>query len=246
MGDGAALVVRWRTALRLGRISNLPTVWSNVTAATVLSGSAAPSGAMIALALACSSFYVGGMFLNDVFDREYDARVRPDRPIPAGAVTAGEVLVAGFGLLAAGLVLTAAIARAARPDAVGGAITSASALAAAIVLYDVWHKGNPIAPLLMGLCRVLVYVTTAATLAGGLPGAVTVGALVLLAYLVLLTAVARHPVLGARAWLVAVLIAGIALVDGAAAALAGRPDLAVACVGAFGLTLLLQRWVAGT
>lgn len=238
--------MRWRTALRLGRISNLPTVWSNVTAATVLAGAAAPSGGMLALALACSCFYVGGMFLNDAFDRRHDARVRPDRPIPAGAAATSEVLVAGFALLAAGLVLTAAIAGATRPDAVAGAIASASALAGAILLYDVWHKGNPIAPLLMGLCRVLVYVTTSTTLDGGLPGAVVAGALAVLVYVIGLTAVARHPVLGARSGLVALLIAGIALVDGAAAALAGRPDLALACVGAFGLTLLLQRWVAGT
>jgi 4-hydroxybenzoate polyprenyltransferase len=238
--------VRWHTALRLGRISNLPTVWSNVTAASVLAGAVVPSGGILGLALACSCFYVGGMFLNDAFDREHDARVRPDRPIPAGAAAASEVLIVGFGLLAAGLVSTAAIARAVRPDAVGEAIASAAALAGAILLYDVWHKDNPMAPLLMGLCRVLVYVTTAATLTAALPGAVVVGAAVILAYLILLTAVARHPVLGARSWLVAVLIAGIALVDGAATALAGRPDLALACVGAFGLTLVLQRWVAGT
>jgi 4-hydroxybenzoate polyprenyltransferase len=238
--------VRWHTALRLGRISNLPTVWSNVTAATVLAGAAAPSGAMLALALACSCFYVGGMFLNDAFDREHDARVRPDRPIPAGAVETSEVLVVGFAMLAAGLVSTAMIARAVRPDAVGAAIAAATALAGAILLYDVWHKGNQIAPLLMGLCRVLVYVTTAATLTGSVAGAVLAGSLAILVYLIVLTAVARHPILGERPWLIAVLIAGIALVDGAATALAGRPDLALACAGAFGLTLWLQRWVAGT
>lgn len=238
--------MRWHTALRLGRISNLPTVWSNVTAATVLAGAAAPSGGMLAIALACACFYVGGMFLNDAFDREHDARMRPDRPIPAGAVATSEVLVVGFGLLSAGLVLTAMIARAVRPDAVGAAIAAATVLAGAVLLYDVWHKANPIAPLLMGLCRVLVYVTTAATLTGTVPGAVTAGALAILVYLIVLTAVARHPVLGERPWLIAVLIAGIALVDGAATALAGRPDLALACIGAFGLTLVLQRWVAGT
>lgn len=238
--------MRWHTALRLGRISNLPTVWSNVTAATVLAGAAAPSPGMLVLALACSCFYVGGMFLNDAFDREHDARVRPDRPIPAGAVSPSEVLVVGFGLLAAGLVLTTIVAHAVRPEAVGAAIASAAALAGAILLYDVWHKGNPIAPLLMGLCRVLVYVTAAATLTGAVPGAVVTGAMVMLVYLIGLTAVARHPVLGARPGLVSVLIAGIALVDAVAVAVAGRPDLAFACVGAFGLTLVLQRWVAGT
>ncbi len=33
----------WRTALKLGRVSNLPTVWSNVIAATALAGGA-PGG----------------------------------------------------------------------------------------------------------------------------------------------------------------------------------------------------------
>ena len=35
------------------------------------------------------------------------------------------------------------------------------ALAAAIVLYNWHHKENPLGPLVMGLCRVLVYVAAA-------------------------------------------------------------------------------------
>ena len=31
-----------------------------------------------------SLFYIGGMYLNDAFDREFDARARPDRPDPGG------------------------------------------------------------------------------------------------------------------------------------------------------------------
>ncbi len=235
-----------RTALRLGRISNLPTVWTNVLAAAVLAGVTARSLALLGIAVACSCFYVGGMFLNDAFDREIDARMRPDRPIPAGMVEAREVFLAGFALLGLGIVLAAAIAMVTGDGAVGGTLVSAVALAGAILLYDSWHKGNPLAPLVMGLCRVLVYTTTAAILTGTVPAAVLAGALVLLAYLIGLTSVARHAVFGARGWLVAGLIAGIALLDGALIALAGAPALGVWCLAAFGLTLALQRWVPGT
>jgi 4-hydroxybenzoate polyprenyltransferase len=42
------------------------------------------------------------------------------------------------------------------------------------------------------------------------------------------------------------MIAGIALVDALALASWSHPGLAVVAVAAFGLTLVLQRWVAGT
>ena len=64
-------------ALRLGRVSNLPTVTSNVLAAIALAGGT-PSGLRIAVAcVAMSMMYVAGMFLNDAFDREIDASERP-------------------------------------------------------------------------------------------------------------------------------------------------------------------------
>lgn len=185
----------WETALRLGRVSNLPTVWTNVVAATVLAGAPVGSGAVLAVALACSLFYVGGMFLNDAFDREFDARVRPERPIPSGVVSAGHVFGVGFGLLAAGLAVAAATARLVLGTATSGVLPGL-ALAGAIVLYDAWHKANPLAPVLMGVCRVLVYVTTAATLTGRVSAGVVGGALVLLAYLIGLTYVARQENLG--------------------------------------------------
>jgi 4-hydroxybenzoate polyprenyltransferase len=182
--------VTWQVALRLGRVSNLPTVWTNVLAATVLAG--APLGAGVAgIALACSLFYVGGMFLNDAFDRQFDARTRPERPIPSGVVHAGEVFAYGFGLLAAGLALAATTAHLVIGNATPG-VVSGGALAAAILLYDAWHKTNPAAPVVMGLCRVLVYLTASATLVGTVGPAVFGGAIVLLAYLIGLTYVARQ------------------------------------------------------
>jgi len=145
----------WPVALRLGRVSNLPTVWTNVAAAAVLAAAPVGGAAVVAVALACSLFYVGGMFLNDAFDREFDARARPERPIPAGLVRAREVLAYGFGLLGGGILLAGLVARLVLGGAVPG-LVAGTALATAILVYDAWHKANPAAPVLMGLCRVLV------------------------------------------------------------------------------------------
>jgi 4-hydroxybenzoate polyprenyltransferase len=177
-----------RTYLQLGRVSNLPTVWTNVLAGAVLSGAPLAPGALLLAAAALSLFYVGGMLLNDAFDRKWDAAMRPERPIPSGRVGAREVFGAGFGLLGVGLVLVAA-------SGGRGAAAAGLALAGTIVLYDAWHKGNPLSPLLMGLCRVLVYVTAALAVSGRITDAVVAGAAVLLAYLIGLSYAAKQETL---------------------------------------------------
>src|SRR5262249_61685549 len=88
--------------LTLGRVSNLPTVWTNVLTGAVLAGGAWHDGRTGIVLVAMSLFYVGGMYLNDYFDRGIDARERPGRPIPAGDVAADLVAIVGLGLLAAG------------------------------------------------------------------------------------------------------------------------------------------------
>src|SRR5689334_3651974 len=100
------------------------------------------------------------MYLNDAFDRRFDAQNRPERPIPSGAVSATAVLTLGFGMLLSGTAIAGTIGF---DRAQGGtAGERALLLAAVIVLYDIWHKNNPLSPVLMGMCRVLVYVTAAA------------------------------------------------------------------------------------
>jgi 4-hydroxybenzoate polyprenyltransferase len=175
--------------LLLGRVSNLPTVWTNTLAGAALAGADVGPGRLTLLALAFSLLYTGGMYLNDAFDRESDARERPERPIPSGLIGVGRVFTIGFGLLAAGiLTVAAATARGA-----GGAATwSAVLLAGVITAYDAWHKANPLSPVVMGLCRVLVYVTAALAVAGRVGPAVVAGAVVLLCYLIGLTYVAKQ------------------------------------------------------
>jgi 4-hydroxybenzoate polyprenyltransferase len=182
--------VKLRAALELGRVSNLPTVWTNVMAGVALTGAPIRAASVAALCLSLSLFYTGGMFLNDAFDREIDARERPERPIPSGRVTALEVFTAGFGQLAAGLAVLCAHAAVAAPT-VWAPLISGLVLAGLIVAYDVNHKKNRLSPVVMGLCRVFVYVTAAVSV-GEINGGVIEGGLVLLSYLIGLTYVARQ------------------------------------------------------
>jgi hypothetical protein len=286
------------TALKLGRISNLPTVWTNVGVGVALSGGALALGPFAALVVALSLFYVGGMFLNDAYDREFDSRHRPDRPIPSGQVSAVQVFGFGYGMLAIGLAIVTGVAWSAVGPAVWRAVISGAALGGAIVLYDAWHKQNPLSPLVMGSCRVLVYVTAAVSVTGSLGANVPWAAGALLCHLIGVTYLAKQEhldrvgslwplgflgaplVYGASlapehtlalfyvAVLAAIdafalhrfrrrgrgdvpravitLLAGICVLDAMALAGHGFSALSVLAFAGFGLTLALQRWVAGT
>ena len=231
---------RLQIYLRLGRVSNLPTVWTNVAAGIVLAGARPGALVYVYAAIALSCFYVGGMFLNDAFDREIDARERPERPIPSGAIAAAEVFAIGYGLLAAGLVLIAA--RAARPTAVVAALL----LAGMIVLYDSWHKQNPASPVLMGACRWLVYATAALGFGGALSRPVVAGATSLFAYLIGLTYAAKQEQPGRlrSLWPLALLI--VPLVYGRGALFGGVVAVCVylLLVGVVVATVVLLRGTA--
>ena len=177
--------------LLLGRVSNLPTVWTNTLAGATLASAAVAPGRVILLAAAFSLLYTGGMYLNDAFDRKVDARERPERPIPSGRVRAGSVFAIGFGLLGMGI-LTVAAAALCLPGGGLGAVASGALLAGVITAYDAWHKANPLSPVVMGLCRVLVYLTAALAVASAIGPAVWGGAVVLLSYLIGLTYVAKQ------------------------------------------------------
>jgi 4-hydroxybenzoate polyprenyltransferase len=134
--------------------------------------------------------YLAGMFLNDAFDRTIDAIERPDRPIPSGQVSAAEVFGVGFLLLAFGVLGITGLSVA--TGAGWEPVASVVGLAIAIVFYDMHHKRNPLAPFVMGLCRVGVYTTAALATGATLCSALLVGCGALLAYLIGLTYVARQ------------------------------------------------------
>ena len=61
-------LARLSLMLKIGRVSNLPTVWTNVVAGAFLAGVATDTVTLLWLMLAVTLFYTGGMYLNDAFD----------------------------------------------------------------------------------------------------------------------------------------------------------------------------------
>jgi 4-hydroxybenzoate polyprenyltransferase len=186
-----------QVALRLGRVSNLPTVWTNVLAGLALTvaggqaGHVAGTNQIIVLMIAMTFFYLGGMYLNDAFDADIDAAERPERPIPSGQVSATTVYVLGFGMLALGIAGLAWPGL--QPGGTGLAPAYAGvALAACITFYNWNHKNNPLSPLVMGLCRMLIYVAAGLVVTTVLPPALYIGAGMLLCYLIGLTFAAKQ------------------------------------------------------
>lgn len=107
---------------------------------------------LIAL-LACSScLYLAGMVLNDIFDREVDARERPHRPIPSGKVPLSRAVTFALALIAAGLI--ASKFAGSHQDGFQSVLL-ALMLLGCIFLYDGWAKRTPFGPIAMGSCRFL-------------------------------------------------------------------------------------------
>lgn len=194
--------------LQLARISNLPTVFSNVLVGAALAAGAGPlHWAMVVLATVVTSlFYVGGMALNDLVDRDIDAVERPQRPIPSGALSVKDATRFTFICFGAGLILTFVFAPWARHFAL--------ALLSAIVSYDLLHKRWNASLVFMGLCRTLVYAlaaafsSTAHTRPDTMIGVVVLGTLLAL-YIIGLTVVAQKEARGSfgfRRWLAAAMI----------------------------------------
>lgn len=176
-----------RALLVLGRVSNLPTVWSNCLAGWLLGG----GGEWNRFAVLCGGatlLYVGGMYLNDAFDAEFDAEYRRERPIPSGAISRGSVWRLGLTMLVAG---TALMFLFGFSTAIFGLL-----LAASILLYDWLHKMVTFSPLLMALCRLLLYLTAASAADGGVSGLAMWSGLALAAYIVGLSYLARKEATG--------------------------------------------------
>ncbi|TLD72298.1 hypothetical protein FEM03_02785 [Phragmitibacter flavus] len=150
-----------RVWLELARISNLPTVWTNVLAGWVLAGGKW-EGEWVTLAwllLGGSLLYTGGMFLNDAADARWDREHRAERPIAMGRVKERMVWLVAVIFLAVGLGMVV----------IGGGanVWVSLALVAAIVGYDLYHKPWKGSVLVMGMCRVLLYLMAGSAVAGG-------------------------------------------------------------------------------
>jgi hypothetical protein len=176
-------VERARGYLALARISNSPTVVSNTLAGAALAGALWPDGRVVAVAVAMVLFYTAGMYLNDLCDYAIDRLRQPQRPLPSGLVSRTEATIAVVALFGIG----SALLWSAGP----AAFRSGLVLIAVIVVYDLWHKTNPLSPLLMAAARALVYFTAGLAVAGTLTNQLLLWAGLLFAYIVGLTAIAK-------------------------------------------------------
>jgi len=231
----------FKAYLDLCRVSNLPTVWTNVLAAGLIASGQFQPASFLLLALALSCFYLAGMSLNDVCDLEHDRQRRPTRPIPSGRVTVRGAWALTVTLFAGGLLL---LGLAPKPGGAGAGLL----LLAAIVAYDLRHKGNPWSVLLMAACRFLVFVVTALALTGQLSLWVLVAGGAQFVYVVAISLVARHENRRATPFslpVIPAMLAGISLLDGIVLALLfAFPWLLAGMAGAL-LTWAGQRHVRG-
>lgn len=171
-----------RLWLVLGRVSNLPTVWSNCLAGWLLAGGG-PLASLAILFAAASLLYIGGMYLNDACDAPFDREFRIERPIPAGAVSAALVFAVGTALLVSGAATLTILG--ARTFALG------TVLGVVIILYDVTHGRITFAPVLMAACRFLLYLTAASAAANGLTWKIILLAFGLAGYIGAISLLAR-------------------------------------------------------
>jgi 4-hydroxybenzoate polyprenyltransferase len=167
----------------LARISNSPTVLSNVLAGAAVAGMAEPYATVFLLAVALVLFYTAGMFLNDLCDYAVDRRERPERPLPAGIVSRLEATLVVAALFGTGAALLFYVGQA--------SFLSGMLLVAVIVLYDLWHKTNPLSPLVMAGTRVLVYLTAFLAFSSQVSGSLVSAGALLALYVVGLTYIAK-------------------------------------------------------
>ena len=157
-----------RAWLELCRISNLPTVWTNVLVGCAIASGygqrlvdgqgnqlpVLPDWPMIGvMSLAMSLFYIGGMALNDLADADVDQQERPSRPIPSGRVSKPAALNFILCCFATGLALVWFFKQ--------EAMVYSVILLALIIAYDFVHKRFSLSIFLMGACRSMVVLAAA-------------------------------------------------------------------------------------
>lgn len=184
-----------RPLLASARVANLPTVVSNVWIGVAVEGWIRAFQGLNPSFLAASAWlipsgialYLGGNLLNDWKDREWDAKHRPERALPAGVFRPTSYLLAGIALLIVGIGLALAF------HPLSACV--AAMIALAVVGYTVWHKRHPASVALVALCRALLPLLALAPLAAthsGFPVAPALPSLAIFLHVTGLSARARH------------------------------------------------------
>ncbi len=143
--------------LAAGRVANLPSVVSNVVTGVLLGGFIWSSSkwdftvlAVTALGCLVGCFlYLGGCFLNDWWDRDWDRENKPSRAVPSGRLPATALLFSALIFLVLGLVFASGL----------GSLSFGVAVLIVIfiLVYSAIHKATSWGVMAMGLCRGALY-----------------------------------------------------------------------------------------
>ncbi len=223
------------------RISNLPTVWTNVLAAIVLSGESFSWSHLLVLAASMSFFYSGGMCLNDICDATIDRDHKTFRPIPSGKISVRDARIFTIILFVSALALLFILP-------FQSVLPAALFLLALIVVYDRIHKGHPWSIFLMAGCRLMIFVACSLAVSGEVNGAVGIGGSLQFFYVLILSLVARYENQSDKEFsfpVIPTMIASISILDGIVMALFASPFWVLAGCSGAGLTHLGQRYVRG-
>ena len=174
-----------KAILDLGRVSNLPTVWTNVLAAWLMTGGMAGEYFLrcFPLLLGASLVYMAGTTMNDAVDAKFDREHRPERAIPAGVFSPRQVWILAIIEMGIGAMILVLMAKA--------SILWVTGLLAAIIAYNIVHKKFEGSIYIMGACRLFLYFSAASTTEAGVSFGILIWALSLMAYIAGLSLVAR-------------------------------------------------------
>ena len=174
----------FRSWLILGRVSNLTTVWANALCAWTLGGAGAIND-LIILIFGLSLFYIGGMYLNDYCDTEFDYQHRPERPIVSGKIKQHVVLAATILVFVLGTAFIVWVSK--------DSLIYALILLTLIVSYNLIHKHHAlIGVFLMGSCRSVVYLVAGAASTEGINLSIQIAAILMFFYISGITVLARN------------------------------------------------------
>lgn len=158
-----ARILTW---VHLLRLPNLFTVPGDPIAGALVAGavvSQSPSWSQVivtAAAIVCG--YCGGLILNDVRDYDSDLKLRPERPLPSGALTFTEAR--------AGLTISFVMALVLAFLAGTPVFVTVLMVIVLVYAYDCLFKKHPVyGPLSMGLCRGFSFLAGASLLLWPIP-----------------------------------------------------------------------------
>lgn len=175
-GNGSAIVSHqhplWFRWAQLVRLPTVFTVIAQIVAAFIVAAGTADGATdalprLLLILFAGISIYWAGMILNDVWDFEEDLRDRPFRPLPSGQIAVGQARTVAWGLAALSILLAglSGVVTTGNLPVTLAPVIIASLLVVAVVLYNGPLKSTPLAPIMMGVCRMLCFLLGASPLA---------------------------------------------------------------------------------